>query len=176
MPHVIVFTPHTRVFTRLRQSETWKVCLSSFSPGLSKDVDGGGAGVTGVGGADGGKAGVATVGVAGTPCNAAESTTPISDWGLHFLKMDTSWYRAMVWNFNTKTWGYRNCAMSDQWFCALHMHLHMARQWNFVAHCNRSQHGLHGLIWSLSPPAFSWECLCHCHSPVRSWIGCSLRG
>lgn len=90
MPHVIVFTPHTRVFTRLRQSDTWKVCLSSFSPGLSKEVAGGGAGVTGVGGAGGGNAGVATVGVAGTPGNAPASTTPISDWGLHFLKMDTS--------------------------------------------------------------------------------------
>lgn len=103
MPHVIVFTPHTRVFTKLRQSDTWKVCLSSLSPGLSKDVAGGGAGVTGVGGAGGGKAGVVTVGVAGTPGNAPVSTTPISDWGLHFLKIDTSWYRAMVWNFNTNT-------------------------------------------------------------------------
>lgn len=104
MPHVIVFTPHTRVFTRLRQSDTWKVCLSSLSAGRSKGAAGGGAGVTGVGGAGGGRAGVVTVGVAGTPGNAPGSTTPISDWGLHFLKIDTSWYRAMVWNFNTKTW------------------------------------------------------------------------
>lgn len=31
------------------------------------------------------------VGVAGTPGNATGSTTPISDCGLHFLKMETSW-------------------------------------------------------------------------------------
>lgn len=90
IPHVMVFTPHTRVFTKLRQSDTWKVCLSSFSPALSKGVAEGVAGGTGVGGAGGGKAGVVAVGVAGTPGNAPESTTPISDWGLHFLKMDTS--------------------------------------------------------------------------------------
>lgn len=98
MPQVIVFTPHTRVLTKLRQSDTWNVCLSSFSPGLSKGVAGGGGAVaTGVGGAGGGMAGVVDgVGVAGTPGNAPGSTTPISDWGLHFLKMETSWYRAMV--------------------------------------------------------------------------------
>lgn len=81
MPQVIVFTPQTRVLTKLRQSDTWKVCLSSFSPDRSKGVAGCGVAVgTGVGGAGGGMAGVvAGVGVAGTPGNAPGSTTPISD-------------------------------------------------------------------------------------------------
>lgn len=81
MPQVIVFTPQTRVLTKLRQSDTWKVCLSSFSPDRSKGVAGWGVAVgTGVGGAGGGMAGVVDgVGVAGTPGNAPESTTPISD-------------------------------------------------------------------------------------------------
>lgn len=106
MPQVMVFTPHTRVLTKLRQSDTWNVCLSSFSPERSKDAAGvwGGAAI-GVGGAGDGRAGVVEgVGVAGTPGNTTGSTTPISDWGLHFLKIDTSWYRAMVWNFSTNTW------------------------------------------------------------------------
>lgn len=98
MPQVIVFTPQTRVLTKLRQSDTWKVCLSSFSPGRSKGVVGCEFAVgTGVGGAGGGMEGVLDgVGVAGTPGNAPGSTTPISDCGLHFLNMETSWYRAMV--------------------------------------------------------------------------------
>lgn len=98
MPQVIVFTPQTRVLTKLRQSDTWKVCLSSFSPGRSKGVVGCEFAVgTGVGGAGGGMEGVLDgVGVAGTPGNAPVSTTPISDCGLHFLNMETSWYRAMV--------------------------------------------------------------------------------
>lgn len=89
----MVFTPHTRVLTRLLQSDTWNVCLSSFSLGRSKGVTGaGGAEAMGVGGAGGGMAGVVDgVGVAGTPGNAPGSTTPISDCGLHFLKMETSW-------------------------------------------------------------------------------------
>lgn len=103
MPHVIVLTPQTKVFTKLRQSVTWNVCLSSlsFSPCFSKE--GIGAGVTGVAGGGGGGgagAGVGTgagdgagpgaVGAAGTPGRAA-STAPSSDWGLHFLKMAESW-------------------------------------------------------------------------------------
>lgn len=106
MPQVIVFTPQTRVLTKLRQSDTWNVCLSSFSPDRSKGVAGCGVAVgTGVGGAGGRMAGVVDgVGVAGTPGNAPGSTTPISDWGLHFLNIETSWYRAMVWNLSTNTW------------------------------------------------------------------------
>ncbi|TNN49219.1 hypothetical protein EYF80_040585 [Liparis tanakae] len=55
MPQVMVFTPHTRVFTRLRQSDTWNVCLSSFSLARSKDaaVEGGAGAEMGVGGAGG---------------------------------------------------------------------------------------------------------------------------
>lgn len=81
MPQVIVFTPQTKVLTKLRQSDTWNVCLSSFSPGRSKGVAGCGVAVgTGVGGAAGGMEGVVDgVGVAGTPGNAPGSTTPISD-------------------------------------------------------------------------------------------------
>lgn len=81
MPQVIVFTPQTRVLTKLRQSDTWNVCLSSFSPARSKGVVGCGVAVgTGVGGAGGGMEGVVDgVGVAGTPGNTTGSTTPISD-------------------------------------------------------------------------------------------------
>lgn len=91
MPHVIVLTPQTKVFTKLRQSVTWNVCLSSlsFSPCFSKG--GTGAGVTGVagvgvgggGGAEvetgaGEGAGPGAAGAAGTPGRVA-STAPSSD-------------------------------------------------------------------------------------------------
>lgn len=91
MPHVIVLTPQTKVFTKLRQSVTWNVCLSSlsFSPCFSKGGTGAGVtGVAGVGGGGGGGAGVGTgagegagpgaAGAAGTPGRAA-STAPSSD-------------------------------------------------------------------------------------------------
>lgn len=91
MPHVMVLTPQTRVLTRLRQSVTWNVCLSSlsFSPCFSKGGTGAGVtGVAGVGGGGGGGAGAGTgagdgagpgaAGAAGTPGRAA-STAPSSD-------------------------------------------------------------------------------------------------
>lgn len=91
MPHVIVLTPQTKVFTKLRQSVTWNVCLSSlsFSPCFSNGGTGAGVtGVAGVGGGGGGGAGVGTgagegagpgaAGAVGTPGRVA-SVAPSSD-------------------------------------------------------------------------------------------------
>lgn len=91
MPHVMVLTPQTKVFTKLRQSVTWNVCLSSlsFSPCFSNGGTGAGVtGVAGVGGGGGGGAGVGTgagegagpgaAGAVGTPGSVA-SVAPSSD-------------------------------------------------------------------------------------------------
>lgn len=102
MPHVIVLTPQTKVFTKLRQSVTWNVCLSSFSFSPCFSNTGTGAGATGVAGAGDGTGTGAVFAAVGTPGNAA-SAAPSSDCGLHFLKITDSWYRAIVWNFRTKT-------------------------------------------------------------------------